>query len=207
MEKNLKIFLTVLIIAVVLVLICSVVSYFSKGRRKGRAAEKKVAKTIAKLGKNDKVRIINNAFLPLYNKTVEIDHLVFGRFGVLVVETKGISGVVSGNGKKLIHKVGTKVHKLYNPQLQNKTHIDNVVHHLKKGGFGTTPVYGAVVFTDKDIVLDGKVGMNLEQFKDMFGRLADNGCNQDVLYHYFQKLEVTNPLKKFFHKFNKKDWD
>lgn len=207
MEKNLKIFLIVLAAVVAVLIIWSVVSYFSKGRRKGRAAERKVAKTIAKLGKNDKVRIINNAFLPLYKKTVEIDHLVFGRFGVLVVETKGISGVVSGKGKKLVHKVGPNVHKLYNPQLQNKTHIDNVMHHLKKGGFASTPVYGAVVFTDKDIVIEGDIGMTLEQFKKMFSRLEDNGCNQDVLYHYFQKLTVTNPFRKFFHKFSKKDWD
>lgn len=207
MEKNLKIFLIVLAAVVVVLIIWSAASYFSKGRRKGRAAERKVAKTIAKLGKNDKVRIINNAFLPLYKKTVEIDHLVFGRFGVLVVETKGISGVVSGSGKKLVHKVGPNVHKLYNPQLQNKTHIDNVIHHLKKGGFSSTPVYGAVVFTDKDIVLESNIGMTFEQFKKMFSQLEDNGCNQDVLYHYFQKLMVTNPFRKFFHKFSKKDWD
>lgn len=207
MEKNLKIFLIVLTAAIVLMILWGAASYFSKGRRKGRAAEKKVAKTIAKMGKKDNVRIINNAFLPLYKKTIEIDHLVFGRFGVLVVETKGISGVVSGKGKKLTHKVGTKVHKLYNPQLQNKTHMDNVIHHLKKGGFVSTPVYGAVVFTDKDIILEENIGMSLEQLRDMFERLDDKGCNQDVLYHYFQKLQITNPFKKFFHKFSRKDWD
>lgn len=207
MEKNLKIFLIVLTAVIILLLISAAVSYFSKGRRKGRAAERKVARIIAKLGKKDNVRVINNAFLPLYNKTVEIDHLVFGRFGVLVVETKGISGVISGKGKKLIHKVGGKVHKLYNPQIQNKTHMDNVVHHLKKGGFGNTPVYGAVVFTDKNVVFENDMGMNPEQFEKMFQKLKDASCNQDVLYHYFQKLEVNNPFKKFLHKFSKKDWD
>ncbi|MBO5319695.1 MAG: NERD domain-containing protein [Ruminococcus sp.] len=207
MEKNLKLFLIVLAAAVVLLIIWGIASYFSKGRRKGRSAEKKVSKTISKIGKKDNIRIINNVFLPLYNKTVEIDHLVFGRFGVLVVETKGISGVITGSGKKLVHKVGTNVHKLYNPQLQNKTHIDNVIHHLKKGGFSSTPVYGAVVFTDNELTFEGNLGLTLDQFKDMYENLEDNGCNQDVLYHYFQKLCVTNPIKKFFHKFNKKDWD
>lgn len=207
MEKNLKIFLIVLAAAVVLSIVSAVVSYFSKGKRKGRAAERKVAKLISKLGKKDNIRIINNAFLPLYKKTVEIDHLVFGRFGVLVVETKGISGTVSGKGKKLVHKIGNKVHKLYNPQFQNKTHMDNVIHHLKKGGFGDTPVYGAVVFTDKDIEVSEDIGMKPVQFEKMYGKLKDAGCNQDVLYHYFQKLLIINPVKKYFHKFNKKDWD
>lgn len=204
---EMKIFLIVLVAAVLLMIILGVISYFKKGRRKGRAAERKVAGVIKKIGKNDNLRIINNAYLPLYRKTVEIDHLVFGRFGVLVVETKGISGSVSGKGKKLTHKIGTKVHKLYNPELQNKTHMDNVIHHLKKGGFDDVPVYGAVVFTDNDLVLETKVGMKLDEFKKMFLGLKDAGCNQDALYHYFQKLTVSNPIKKFFHNFSKKDWD
>lgn len=207
MEKNLKIFLIVLAVAIVLMILWGVISYFKKGRRKGRAAERKVAGVIKKLGKNDKIRVINNAFLPLYRKTVEIDHLVFGRFGVLVVETKGISGSVSGKGKKLTHKIGAKVHKLYNPELQNKTHMDNVIHHLKKGGFDGVPVYGAVVFTDEDLVLETKVGMKINEFKTMYSGLKDAGCNQDALYHYFQKLTVSNQIKKCLHNFSKKDWD
>jgi hypothetical protein len=208
MEKNVKIFLIVIGVLIAALFIWGLISYFSKGNRKGRAAERKVAGVLKKLGKNDNIRIINNAFLPLYRKTVEIDHLVFGRFGVLVVETKGISGSISGKGKKLTHKVGPKVHKLYNPELQNKTHIDNVTHHLKKGGFDSTPVYGAVVFTDKDLKNDSGVGMDIDGLKKFYENLPDSNCNQDVLYHHFQKLEVNNPVKKFFHKhFNKKDWD
>ncbi|MBR3283220.1 MAG: NERD domain-containing protein [Ruminococcus sp.] len=207
MDKNVKIFLIVLAAAVVALVLWGIISYFSKGKRKGRAAERKVAGTIKKLGKDDNLRIINNAFLPLYRKTVEIDHLVFGRFGVLVVETKGISGTISGKGKKLTHKIGPKVHKLYNPELQNKTHLDNVNHHMKKGGFENTPVYGAVVFTDKNLNNEAKVGMDLDGFKKFYESLPDARCNQDVLYHYFQKLQVNNIFKKLLHNFNKKDWD
>lgn len=207
METKTKIILIAVCVVIALLIIWSVLSYFSEGKRKGRAAERKVAGTIKKLGKNDKIRIMNNVFLPLYKGTCEIDHLVFGRFGILVVETKGISGTVSGKGKKLTHKIGTKVHKLYNPHLQNKTHIDNVNHHLKKGGFDNVPVTGAVVFTDKDIVLNTDVGVKLDEFKNIYERLEDAGCNQDVLYHHFCGLAVKNPVKRFFHKFNKKDWD
>ena len=207
MEKNLKIFLIILAVLAVVFIIWGIMSYFSKGKRKGRAAERKVAGTIKKIGKKDNVRIINNAFLPLYRKTVEIDHLVFGRFGVLVIETKGISGSISGSGKKLTHKIGTKVHKLYNPELQNKTHIDNVTHHLIKGGFEKTPVYGAVVFTDSNLKNDANVGIDIEGLEKLYSSLPDAKCNQDALYHHFQKLEVNNPIKKILHNFNRKDWD
>lgn len=202
-----KTILIIIGILIGLILVISFCSYFSKGKRKGRAAERKVAGVLKKMGKDDNVRIMNNVFLPLYRKTCEVDHLVFGRFGVLVVETKGISGTISGKGKNLKHEIGDKTHKLYNPELQNKTHMDNVTHHLKKGGFENTPVYGAVVFTDKDLRLEANVGMKLDQFKDYFEKLPDAGCNQDVLLHYFEGLKVTNPIRKYLHKFNKKDWD
>ena len=206
MEKN-QIVLIVIAAVVLLIVIAALCSHFSAGNRKGRAAERKVANMLKKLGKNDKVRIINNAYLPLYTKTCEIDHLVFGRFGVLVVETKGISGTVSGKGKNLTHTIGSKVHKLYNPQFQNKTHIDNVTHHLKKGGFTSVPVTGAVVFTDKDINLEGDFGIKLNELERVYNHLPDAGCNQDALYNYFSGLLIKNPLRRFMHKFSKKDWD
>ena len=191
--------------AAVLLLILYISVHFSKGKRKGRAAERKVGKVLKKLGKSDHVRIINNAYLPLYNKACEVDHLVFGRFGVLVVETKGISGKVTGSGKNLTHRIGSKTHKLYNPQLQNKTHMDNVIHHLKKGGFDNTPVNGAVVFCAKDIEFPSEIGTDLKGLEKLYKSLPDAGCNQDVLYHYFTEMQVKNPLKKAWIKTRKKN--
>ena len=201
-----KTWILIIIAAIaVLLLILWICVHFSKGKRKGRAAERKVAKVLKKLGKKDHIRIINNAYLPLYNKACEVDHLVFGRFGVLVVETKGISGKVTGSGKNLTHTIGSKTHKFYNPQLQNKTHIDNVVHHLKKGGFEKTPVTGAVVFSANDIEFPSEIGTDIKGLEKLYGSLQDAGCNQDVLYHYFSDMQVRNPLKKAWIKTRKKN--
>ena len=160
---------------------------------------------LKKLGKKDKIRIINNAYLPLYRKACEIDHLVFGRFGVLVIETKGISGSISGSGKYLEHRIGAQSHKFYNPQFQNKTHIDNVVHHLKKGGFNRTPVEGAVVFAAKDITFPQGLGVDLRGLEKLYNSLPDAGCNQDVLYNYFDGIRIKSPLKKLFVRIRKKN--
>lgn len=188
-----------------LLLVLYICVHFSKGKRKGRAAEKKVGKFIKKLGKKDHIRIINNAYLPLYNKACEVDHLVFGRFGILVVETKGISGSVTGSGKTLTHTIGSKTHKFYNPQLQNKTHMDNVIHHLKKGGFNKTPVNGAVVFSANDIEFPSDIGMDLKGLEKFYSSLPDAGCNQDILYNYFKGMQVKNPLKKMWIRTRKKN--
>ena len=167
-----------------LLLILYICVHFSKGKRKGRAAERKVGKFIKKLGKKDHIRIINNAYLPLYNKACEVDHLVFGN---------------------LTHTIGSKTHKLYNPQMQNKTHIDNVVHHLKKGGFDKVPVTGAVVFSANDIEFPSEIGTDLKGLEKLYGSLRDAGCNQDVLYNYFNDMQVRNPLKKAWIKTRKKN--
>lgn len=201
-KKTLMILIAVL---AVLLLILYLLVHFSKGRRKGRAAERKVAEFLKKLGKKDKIRIINNAYLPLYRKACEIDHLVFGRFGVLVIETKGISGSISGSGKYLEHRIGAQSHKFYNPQFQNKTHIDNVVHHLKKGGFNRTPVEGAVVFAAKDITFPQGLGVDLRGLEKLYNSLPDAGCNQDVLYNYFDGIRIKSPLKKLFVRIRKKN--
>lgn len=203
-DKINRTFIVIAAVAVLL-LVLYISVHFSKGKRKGRAAEKKVSKFIKKLGKKDHIRIINNAYLPLYNKACEVDHLVFGRFGVLVVETKGISGSVSGSGKNLTHNIGSKVHKLYNPQLQNKTHIDNVVHHLKKGGFDKTPVNGAVVFSANDIEFPSEIGMDMNGLEKFYRSLPDAGCNQDILYNYFRDMQVKNPIKKIWIRTRKKN--
>ena len=202
MEKKTLFILLAVLAALLLILYLLV--HFSKGKRKGRAAEKKVASFLKKLGKNDNIRIMNNAYLPLYKKACEIDHLVFGRFGVLVVETKGISGSISGSGKHLTHKIGAKTHKLYNPQLQNKTHIDNVTHHLKKGGFDRVPVTGAVVFAAKDVNYPSGLGVDLKGLEKLYSQLSDAGCNQDVLYNYFEDIRIKSPIKKFFIRIGKK---
>lgn len=199
---------TVLILLAVLAglfLILFLLSYFSKGKRKGRAAERKVSKALHKIGKKDNIRIINNAYLPLYAKACEIDHLVFGKFGILVVETKGISGTVAGKGKTLTHVIGTKTHKFYNPQMQNKTHIDNVVHHLKKGGFNNVPVEGVVVFSANDVTFPREIGVDLKGLEKVYRSLPNAGCNPDMLYDYFDGLRIKNPIKKIFVRIRKKN--
>ena len=187
---------------IMLVLAIYLAVYFSPKRRKGRAAERKVYRLLKKLSKKKHAKILNNVYLPLYKGTCQIDHLVFGSFGILVIETKGISGTVSGKGKQLTHTVGNQTYKFYNPQMQNQTHIDNVAYHLKKGGYKGVPVKGAVVFTDKDIVLKSSVGMNLKELEKFYMNLKSTGCNPEILYDYFKEISVNNPLRKIFHVIN-----
>lgn len=190
-----KLLCAVIALAVLLILLF-LCSYFEKGKRKGRAAERKVAKALRKMTRKDNVRIMNNVYLPLYNKACEIDHLVIGKFGVLVIETKGVSGEISGSGEYLTHKIGSKTHTMFNPQHQNKTHMDNISHHLKKGRFYDIPVKGAVVFTAKDVTYPKGIGMDIATLKKFYQSLHSAGVDTDVIYDYIRSIRVHSPLKK-----------
>lgn len=198
MEILYKILIIIAIAMVLIILLCTV---FNKGKKKGRQAENKVSHQLKKIGRKRKCKLINNAYLPLYKDTCEVDHILFGSFGICVIETKGISGVVSGNGRNLVHKIGSKVHSLYNPQLQNKTHIDNILYHLQKGGFKNVPVYGIVVFSANDISLETNVGIYLRDLDRNISQYKNAGCDTKELHSYFNSIRVRNPFKKLSHNF------
>lgn len=197
MEKYQKI---LLVFAAIVLLILIIYIMYRHSRKKGRKAENKVAKVLKKSGKKQGCRLINNAYLPLYNGTCEVDHILVGPFGVLSVETKGISGKISGSGKNLIHTIGSKNYSLYNPRLQNQTHIDNISYHLKKHGYRNIPVLGVVVFSAEDITLLTNVGIYLKDLPDYVASLRNVGCPTDEIADYLNSIRVKNPLKKFMHR-------
>lgn len=196
MEKIQPILIIATVISVLMIAAIAV-NYLKKS--KGRQGEKKVAAVLKKSGKSRGCRLINNAYLPLYKGSCEVDHILIGDFGVLVVETKSISGTVSGSGKNLTHKIGSKTHSLYNPQLQNKTHVDNITYHLQKAGIKNVPVSGIVVFSSDDVVLKNNVGMYLREVPSYIMGMRNAGCDTRKIYNAIQSVRVKNPLKKLAH--------
>ena len=174
----------------------------STGKRKGKAGEKAVRIFLKKYAKAHSCCQTDGIYLPLYNGCCEIDHLLFGEFGVAVIETKSIGGQLLGHpsDKYLLHKIGGRQHTLYNPLQQNRTHCDNVRHHLNKGGFNTVPIYPFTVFTDENIVLEHpSLGTRLSGLEERLKRLPDAGCDGKMLYRYILSQKVRNPFKKGLH--------
>lgn len=155
-------------------------------KHRGRVGERMVAAQLRRFARKHGGKVCSNVYLPLYAGTCEIDHLLFGSFGVLVVETK---------------HVGSKTHQLYNPQLQNKTHVDNVRHHLRKAGLDRIPVQGLVVFSNPRAVLHTQVGIPLSRLQDTLCRLPDARQPWKQAYAALRAVQVRNPLRQLWH-----DW-
>lgn len=173
------------------------------GKKKGRQGERLVRRELSRYCLKHRCRLLNGSYLPLYDGCCEVDHILCGSFGVCVIETKNVGGEISGNptDNYLVHRMGTKTHRLYNPLLQNKTHCDNVIHHLKKAGMGSVPVYSFVVYTDGNIKLQNpRLGIKLSQLEEKLNGLPDRGCSPAELKGIFKKIRVKNPFKKLMHR-------
>ena len=91
----------------------------------GKIGEIDVSHELKKLP-NNKYSIINNVMLYDENgKSHQIDHIVFSKFGIFVIETKNFEGLIKGNtyDKQWIQILGKTKTNFYNPVHQNYGHI------------------------------------------------------------------------------------
>lgn len=174
--------------------------------RIGKNGEKKVAKALRSIARKNGYKVINDLYLPLYDKTTQIDHVVIGSFGILAIETKALNGAVYGTEKEKewTHIIGEKRHKLYNPLSQNKAHVDCIQHILRKENIYKVNVDSLVVFSGKDIQLSIPKGLpiiTLDLLKKYFKKpryKADNGVDAEQVEQALLRNRVTDKalLKK-----------
>ena len=179
---------------------------------RGKKGEKRVAKVLAKYARFREAKVINGIYLPLYDETTEIDHILIAPFGVMVIETKNWAGSVYGdpNEEKWLQELGEARNYHYNPLFQNKTHIDNIRHIFKKENIYRTNVEGVVVFADRrcNLYCPRKVkAMKLKQFKKLLKSNAyevDNKVDVEKVYNAILKYQVTDRKKIAQHDSNVK---
>lgn len=203
-----KIYIALIVIAVI-VLISIVFSALKKinknriGRNIGRAGERKVAKIIRKFSRHRRCKVLNGAYLPLYNGSCEIDHIVFGKFGVAIIETKNTGGHIKGSGKYLDHYIGSKKFKLYNPKMQNKTHTDNLRHHLLKHGFKKFQLHPIIVFANEKTIIPDGLGIHASELYNTLEHLPKGSFDYIGAYKAIKSVRIKSPIKKFLHKYRR----
>ena len=91
----------------------------------GKIGELDVSHELNKLPSNQ-YSIINNVMLYDENgKSHQIDHIVFSKFGIFVIETKNFEGLIKGDtyDKQWVQFLGKTKNSFYNPIHQNYGHI------------------------------------------------------------------------------------
>jgi hypothetical protein len=142
-------------------------------------------------------------YLPLYDMTTQIDHVVIGKFGVVVVETKALNGEIYGTDKdeNWTHIAGEKKSYFYNPLNQNKAHIDCIKHIFRKENIFRVNVDSLVVFSQKTVILNIPRGLpviSLPLLKKYFKKSRykqDNGVDVERVYETLMRYRVTDKEK------------
>lgn len=205
MDEQMKPYLIIgAIVVAVLIISLSIIFGIFFHRRKikklGVKGEKKVASVLGKYALLNHCKVINNIFLPLYDKTTQIDHILIGYFGVLVVETKNMKGEIYGNpsDKEWTQILGDKKHKFYNPMKQNQTHIDNIRYVFNKENIYNIQLESLVVFADPTTSVYIPRGLpvvgikKLKKFLKQPKLKKDNGVDVDKIYNAIMKHAVKD---------------
>ena len=96
--------------------------------------------------------MVNNLILRYGRQmTAQIDHVFINKYGIWVIETKNLSGMIFGNKSQekwtQVLGYGAEKHKFYNPIMQNETHVTALRECLGEG----LPMKNVVVFTKADL--------------------------------------------------------
>lgn len=130
----------------------------------GRRGERRVSRLLKKLP--EEYRLLNDVMLRTRNgRTVQIDHVVVSPYGIFVIETKNYQGIIIGNGNsdEWRQHIWGNEYRLYNPEMQNRSHIfalrqvlpreaeghiHSIVVFIKRAKLNLRNIKGRVVYPD-----------------------------------------------------------
>ncbi|WP_036452047.1 nuclease-related domain-containing protein [Mycoplasma buteonis] len=154
---NNHIIITVIMICIFLLLICSwIVLYFlskinkNKALKSGFEFENQVNLELKRITKNKKITWFGGDIYKYDNKYFEIDGFLIFQNLVVVVEVKSYHGILSGFGNSQSvmlssqTKNGIKNVEFKNPVIQNERHMN----HIAKIIGSTVPIASLIVFPD-----------------------------------------------------------
>lgn len=135
----------------------------------------------------DEYHIINDVYIYVNDKSVQIDHIVVSKFGVFVIETKNIKGWIFGSDKSeyWTKNVYGKKYDIYNPVKQNYSHVKTLQNFLKISHDKFIPI---VVFlskatlkciTNEIVITSNKLLSTIRSYKDVI--LTDKDVDRIVI--------------------------
>ena len=111
----------------------------------GDAGEKRVSGWIKSQLDPQQYILIENITLPIQKGMLQIDHVIISPYGVFVIETKTIHGLIFGEATQSTwtQQIYEQKKQFQNPLRQNSKHVKAVADLL---GVSTNEVYSIVVF-------------------------------------------------------------
>lgn len=129
----------------------------------GVYGEAVLAHSVAEICEQDKRKyiLIKNLFIPSHGGVTEIDSLLLHQSGIYVLESKNISGEITGGleEERWHQRLNARTeHTFHNPIQQNDGHIRALQHFLKENyarcelNVDEVPIYSVIVFSDRCVL-------------------------------------------------------
>lgn len=182
-----KISLIILITLVILILL------IIKSRKKGKQnqGEIEVNKILMQI---KGYKLLQDIMLKKENGTTQIDHILVGKKGIFVIETKDFNGKIIGDedSKFWIQKLGGKENHFYSPIKQNCGHVKAVEAVIKRKNICSS----LIVFTNKSNIKEVKTNTSVIQVKKL----------KKYIRKYKSNIKLSkSEIDEIYKKLNKKD--
>ena len=176
---------------VISVFVLAILSTLFYKKIAGKIGERDVSHELNKLS-SKKYSVMNNVMLYDNNgKSHQIDHVVFSKFGIFVIETKNFEGLIKGDtyDKQWVQILGKTKNSFYNPLHQNYGHIKVLEEKL---GMKENKFISIVCFSDKaklNITGKGNV-INTRKLVDKIMNEYTEIIIQEDLNDLMKKIEI-----------------
>lgn len=79
-----------------------------------------------------KYRCYHDLLVPYFTRTAQIDHVVVSEYGIFVLETKSMAGIIYGSvsSQRWTQVLGPSKYQFLNPLKQNDSHLRTLANYL-----------------------------------------------------------------------------
>lgn len=175
----------------------------NNSKKIGNDGERQVASVLSCLPSSN-FKLYNNVMFKTRRGTTQIDHILVSDKCIFVIETKAHKGMIFGDANskywtQCLYGKGRVInkYKFYSPYWQNKSHLKNVIYHLKTGW-----VCGIVCFTSDSVDLSHvncesvtKIEYLYNLVCNIYNRLSFADYN---FYEVCQRLEKENIQSAYY---------
>ncbi len=194
--------LIIVTVIILLVVIPLAIVYGNKRRKEhlsGKAGEKMVSSILNDMANRYGGYVVDDVIIPSgKGKTAQIDNIYIAPNAIFVIEVKDYSGRIYGSENQKqwtqVLAYGHEKHKLYNPLMQNKTHMDSLSEIVRYPGY----MVSCVVFINSNINhVDASNVFNPTGLKRFIKQVIKYNSVEYNASIYYQKIRYykDNPIK------------
>lgn len=164
----------------------------------GRRGERRVSKVLSALDPS-RFKILNDILIASPQGSSQIDHIVFSKRGIFVVETKNLDGWIHGSeaSQNWTQTIYRSRYQFLNPIRQNLSHVRALRGLLKNPGH--IPIYPIVVFAGSGELKNVKVDSPVIYANELRSYLESTGTEvltTEQMQDFYDRVQRNNLVGK-----------